>query len=326
MKNSDIFINKIREEAKKLGLFKIGFSKPEEIKKEGELFKKWIDDGFCSEMDWMKNNIEKRINPKILYPKVKTIISTAVNYFSDNRKKNMPETGKISRYAWGEDYHIIVREKLINLLDFIKKEYRNADGRIFVDSAPVMEKIWAVKSGIGWLGKNSLLITKEAGSWLFLGEIFLNIKLNSSKPFIQNHCGKCERCIKACPTEAIVKPGIINAERCISYQTIENKSEIPLNLRPHIGNWIYGCDICQEVCPWNKFSKVTTEKRFFPKKIDLDLKKIRKISEEEFQKKFWNSSIKRIKITKFKKNIKTAYDLLILKDDTAKNGFPPSRE
>ena len=311
MKNSVLLIDKIKEEANKLGFFKIGFSEAETLD-SGKFLKDWIEAGFCGEMKWIEKSFDKRINPKILYPEVKTIISTAVSYFFDNRQKYAQETGKISRHAWGEDYHIVVKEKLKKLLNYIKKEEKNADGRIFVDSSPVMEKIWAVKGGIGWIGKNSLLITREAGSWIFLGEIFLNIELDINNLYVQDFCGKCKRCIDACPTGAIVKPRVVNAEKCISYLTIEYKGEIPESLRPQMSNWICGCDICQEVCPWNKFSTVTNEKRFFPKQMNLNinLDEFYKISEKEFNKRFQTSTIRQIKTTGFKRNIRIALDNL----------------
>ena len=310
LKDFDLFTNKIKEEAEKLGFIKIGFSNPE-ILETNKFLREWIDAGFCGEMKWIEKSLQKRNNPKFLYPEVKTIISAAISYFCNFEHKNIPGFGKISRYAQGEDYHNVVKEKLKKLLNFIKKEKKNADGRIYVDSAPVMEKIWAAKSGLGWVGKNSLLITREAGSWIFLGEIFLNFELKTTETVIRDFCGSSEKCIKVCPTGAIVKSRVVNSEKCISYQTIENKGEIPESLRNKIGCWIYGCDICQEVCPWNKFSKETTEKRFLPEKINLNLDYLSNISEARFKKQFQKSPINRIKFSGFKRNVKIAVDNLL---------------
>jgi len=307
MKNSVLLIDKIKKEAKKLRFFKIGFTRPESLD-NGKFLKDWIDDGFGGEMKWIEKSFDKRINPKMLYPEVKTIISTAISYFFEIGQRYAPETGKISRHALGDDYHIVVKEKLKKLLNYIKKEEKKADGKIFVDSSPVTEKIWAVKGSIGWIGKNSLLITREAGSWIFLGEIFLNIELNTDKPYLQDFCGKCKKCIDSCQTGAIVKPRVVNAEECISCLTIEHKGEIPEHLKPKIGSWIYGCDICQEVCPWNKFSTPTTEKRFFPKQMNLNinLNEFYNISDKEFNKRFQFSPIRRLKLTVFKRNVRIA--------------------
>ena len=307
MNNSALLTDKIKIEAEKLGFFKIGFTRPESLD-GGKFLKDWINDGFGAEMKWIEKSFDKRINPKMLYPEVKTIISTAISYFFEIGQRYAPETGKISRHALGDDYHIVVKEKLKKLFNYIKKEEKSADGKIFVDSSPVTEKIWAVKGGIGWMGKNSLLITREAGSWIFLGEIFLNIELNIDKPNLQDFCGKCKKCIDVCPTGAIVKPRIVNAEKCISYLTIEHKGEIPESLKPKIGSWIYGCDICQEVCPWNKFSTATTEKRFFPKQMNLNinLNEFYNISEKEFNQRFQFSPIRRLKLTGFKRNVRIA--------------------
>ena len=307
-----LFANKIREESEKLGFIKIGFSSPE-ILKSDRFLREWIDAGFCGEMKWFEKSLQKRANPKLLYAEVKTIISAAISYFCNSTYENSSESGKISRYAQGEDYHDVVKEKLKKLLYFIKKEIKGADGRIYVDSAPVVEKIWASKSGLGWIGKNSLLITREAGSWIFLGEIFLNFELKITEPSTRDFCGSCEKCINECPTGAIVKPRVINSEKCISYQTIENKGKIPESLRPKMGSWIYGCDVCQEVCPWNKFSKETTEKRFLPMEINPDLNYLYNISEEEFKKQFQKSSIKRVKLAGFRRNAGIAVDNLLFK-------------
>lgn len=309
MKNTLSITNKIKEKAKNLGFFKIGFACPESID-EVKILKDWIDAKYYDNMIWIEKSFNKRINPKILYPDVKTIISCGINYFHKYSQSNTFETGRISRYALGEDYHIVVLEKLKDLLNYIKKEIKSVDGKIYVDNSPVLEKIWAEKAGIGWIGKNSLVLTREVGSWIFLGEIFLNIPLDYNEPCTHNYCGNCNKCIDACPTGAIVKPYTINTKRCISYLTIEHKGEIPENLKQKIGMWIYGCDVCQEVCPWNKFSKETNETRFLPDEnvLKIKLNKFDNMKEKEFINNFKKSPIKRIKLAGLRRNVKIALE------------------
>ena len=309
MINTFSIINNIKEKAKNLGFFKIGFAGPEPID-EVKILKDWIGAKYYGDMIWIEKSFNERINPKILYPDVKTIISCGINYFHKYSQSNKFEIGKISRYALGEDYHIVLKKKLKDLFNYIKKEIKSVDGKIYIDSSPVLEKIWAEKAGIGWIGKNSLLTTREVGSWIFLGEIFLNIPLDYNEPHTHNYCGNCNRCINACPTGAIVKPYTINAKKCISYLTIEHKGEIPENLKRKIGMWIYGCDVCQEVCPWNRFSKETNETRFLPdQNIPItNLNEFDNMNEKEFNKKFKNSPIKRIKLSGLRRNVKIALE------------------
>ena len=309
MKNEKEIISKIRREAQKIGFFKVGFVKPESLN-GGEFLKDWIGAGYCGDMGWIGRSFDKRINPANVNPDIKTVISAAISYYSDCGQGNLPATGRISRYALGDDYHDIVKEKLIRMLGFIKTQIHGADGKVFVDSAPVMEKIWAAKANLGWIGKNSLLITRESGSWIFIGDIFLNRKLTENTSPVDDLCGECRKCMEACPTGAIVKPGVIDARRCISYLTIEHKSEISDELKNKMGNWIYGCDVCQEVCPWNKSPAETSEKRFLPRKENMNrnLKELLDMDEEEFNTRFKKSAIKRIGLSRLRRNINIALE------------------
>ena len=282
--------------AAELGFSEIGIARAGPLLKEKNHLMEWLERGYNASMKWMERETEKRTDPGRILPNVKTVISTAVNYFYPSEEFDSPDLGKISRYARGYDYHYVITEKLEQLYKFIMEEMPDVNGKVYVDTGPVMEKIWAVRAGIGWMGKHSNLITRNYGSWIFLGEILLDCELDYDTP-LYSMCGTCTACIDACPTHAIVEPYVVDSNKCISYLTIEHRGEIRKELYSNFRNWIYGCDICQEVCPWNKFQTRTKEESFYPhrKNINPVLSEIAEMSKEEFDRRFQKSSIKRAK-------------------------------
>ena len=292
------------EKAKKLGFELIGFAPAEELTGEINKLEKWLKNNFQAGMNYMKKNIEKRKNIKNLLPSAKSVISLGLNYYTPGKYSNDKSKGKVSRYAWGKDYHLIIWEKLDNLVKELKKIDNLFDAKTYVDTGPVMDKAWAVKSGIGWLGKHTNVINKEYGSWFFIANLITNFEFKYSLP-IEDFCGSCRACIDACPTDAIVDEYIVDSNKCISYMTIENKGEIPRQFKGKFDNWIFGCDICQDVCPWNsKFSKETNIDEFFPanENKEIDLGKIMSFSKEEFNRRFKESPVKRAKLWGLKRN------------------------
>ncbi len=288
---------KIKKKALGLGFTKIGIAKADQLHEESGHLTEWLSKGYHATMGWMENNSEKRSNPKHILPEAKSVISVALNYYSDNPHNENESAGKISRYAWGDDYHDILTEKLNLLLDYIIAEEPSAVGKVYVDTGPVMEKVWAECAGIGWIGKHTNVITQDYGSWVFLGEIILNLELQYDTP-ATDHCGECTLCIEACPTQAITEPYVLDSNLCISYLTIEHRGEIAEELGEKFENWIYGCDICQDVCPWNhKFSQRTTVKEFHPREYNAapDLKSVIQMSQQDFSERFRKSPIKRTK-------------------------------
>ena len=294
----------IKKEAKKLGFSGCGISKARFLSEEAKNFEKWLSNGYQGSMSYLEKNIDKRLNPTILVPGSKSVISLAFNYFPP--KKLIDNNNFIiSKYAYGRDYHKVLKKKLKKLFFLMREKIGNIEGRVFVDSAPIHERAWAKLSGLGWIGKNSLLINKNQGSFFFLAEIICDLELEYDEPVL-NRCGNCSRCIDACPTGAITKAQVVNAKKCISYLTIENKDNIPEELNDSMNNSIFGCDICQDVCPWNKNSKPHEEIEFLPKK---NLRKLRKkdwveLTEETFDRIFEGSAIKRTKYKGLKRNIR----------------------
>ena len=279
-----------------------GISKAEFLYDEAPRLEKWLKKNMHGEMKYMENYFDKRLDPTRLVEDAKSVISLSYNYYPKNFQNN--DLTKVSKYAYGKDYHHVIRDKLKLLLEFIKEEIGDVYGRVFVDSAPILEKAWAEKSGIGWIGKNSNLITKQVGSFYFLAELIIDIELEyDSKEF--DHCGDCTACIDACPTEAIVEPYVVDGSKCISYFTIELKDNIPNDYKGKFDNWVFGCDICQDVCPWNKFSKAHSEPLFDPKSEFVDMSKDEwyEITEETFNKVFDNSALKRAGYNGLKRNL-----------------------
>lgn len=294
----------IKEEAIRLGFLNCGISKADFLEEEAPRLENWLKNNHHGEMKYMENYFDKRLDPRLLVDDAKSVISLSLNYFT-NEKQVDSEAPKISKYAYGEDYHHVIKDKLKALLIFIEEHIGAVHGRAFVDSAPVLDKAWAKKSGLGWVGKNANLISKTDGSFFFLAELIIDLELDYDHPFQTDHCGTCTRCIDACPTEAIIAPQIVNGSKCISYLTIELKDEIPLEFKGKMDNWMFGCDVCQDVCPWNRFSKTHTEPHFESNNGLLALTKaeLTEITDEVFKKVFKGSAVKRTKLSGLSRNI-----------------------
>lgn len=294
----------ITQKARDLGFFHIGFSNAEFLEEEAPRLEQWLSKSYHGEMSYMTNHFDKRLDPRLLVDDAKTVISLLFNYYTDQKQKDL-EAPKISQYAYGEDYHHIIKDKLKELIAFIQDEIGEVNGRGFVDSAPVMDKVWAKKAGLGWIGKNANLITREQGSFFFIADLIIDLEIEADGP-ITDYCGTCTRCIDACPTDAIVQPYVVDGSKCISYLTIELKNELlPKEFAGKMDNWMFGCDICQDVCPWNRFSVLHNEERFQPTPQLLDLSKNdwHNLQEEGFQVLFQRSAVKRTKFQGLKRNI-----------------------
>lgn len=304
MVNRSKYSEFIKMEAAKLGFQFCGISKAAFLEEEAPKLESWLRNGFHGEMSYMENHFDKRLDPRILVEGARSVISLSLNYYTDKKQED-PAAPKLSKYAFGTDYHFVIKDKLKLLMETIRQEIGEVNGRAFVDSAPVLDKAWAKKSGLGWVGKHSNLINKTAGSFFFLAELILDLDLEYDINPSKDYCGTCTRCIDACPTEAIVAPYIVDGSRCISYLTIELKNELPAEFRGKMDNWMFGCDVCQDVCPWNKFSVLNTEQNFSPNEVILGLKKSdwQEITEETFNKVFKNSAVKRTKFKGLKRNI-----------------------
>ena len=293
----------IKQKALELGFDSIGIAKADFLEEEAPSFEDWLKKGYHGNMKYMENHFDKRLDPRLLVPGAKTVISLSYNYYSD--KQQVENTYKLAKYAYGKDYHFVLKDKMRELSRFIIEQSGEINIRVFTDSAPVMERAWARRAGIGWEGKHSLIIQKNKGSFYFLAEIIMDLELKYDLPFATDHCGRCTKCIDACPTEAILPDKVINATRCISYLTIELKDELPLQLKGKFKDWMFGCDICQDVCPWNKFSFPHQEPQFkpHPDLLDMTKKDWEDITEEVFRDLFKKSAVKRTKYSGLKRNI-----------------------
>lgn len=292
----------IKNEAKRLGFLSCGISKAEFLEEEAPRLEAWLQNGMHGQMGYMENYFDKRLDPSLLVPGAKSVISVLLNYYPDN--KQTEDTYKISKYAYGVDYHFVIKDKLKSLMDFIQENIGEVNGRAFVDSAPVLDKAWAVRSGLGWMGKHSNVLTQQTGSFYFIGELIVDLPLEYDTP-VTDHCGTCTACIDACPTEAIVEPYLVDGSKCISYFTIELKEAIPNAVKGEFEDWIFGCDICQDVCPWNRFSKPHREPLFnpHPDLLEMDRNDWEEITAEVFAKVFKNSAVKRTGFAGLKRNI-----------------------
>ena len=293
--------NLIKSAAKDLGFLSCGISKAEFLEEEAPRLEQWLQDGKHGKMAYMEKHFDKRLDPRLLVPGAKSVVSLLLNYYNDDiQKEGVP---KISKYAYGTDYHIVFKQKLNKLLQTIHDEVGEINGRVFVDSAPVMDKAWATRSGLGWMGKNTNLITQKVGSFFFIAELIIDLELEYDTP-VTDHCGNCTACIDSCPTEALT-PYNIDASKCISYLTIELKDQIPDEFQNKMDNWAFGCDVCQDVCPWNRFSKSHSEPLFDPQPqiLDFTKKDWEELTEATFETIFKNSALKRTRFDGFKRNL-----------------------
>jgi epoxyqueuosine reductase len=295
---------RIKNKTKDLGFFFCGISKAEFLEDEAIHLESWLKRNYHGKMGYMENHFDKRLDPRLLVDDAKSVVTVLLNYFPENTQLDS-EAPKLSKYAYGEDYHFVIKDKLNELVTYIQKEIGEVAGRVFVDSAPVMDKAWAKRSGAGWMGKNTNIIHPKQGSFFFIAELILDLELEPDGP-IKDYCGTCTKCIDECPTDAIVEPYVVDGSKCISYLTIELKDAIlPNEFKGKMDNWMFGCDICQDVCPWNRFSKPHTESRFKPHDNLLHLTKNdwKDLSKEVFGDLFKNSAVKRTKFEGLKRNI-----------------------
>ncbi len=293
----------IKTEAKRLGFLSCGISKAEFLEDEAPRLEKWLKQNMHGEMQYMENHFDKRLDPTKLVEDSKSVISLLLNYFPEEEQN--PDSFKISKYAYGMDYHFVIKDKLKSLLHFIQEEIGEVHGRAFVDSAPVLDKAWAAKSGLGWIGKHSNLLTQQVGSFYFVAELIVDLELEYDAP-VTDHCGTCTACMDACPTKAIIEPYVVDGSKCISYLTIELKNEIPSEFQDKMDDWMFGCDVCQDVCPWNRFSKSHNEPLFNPNPelLSFTKKDWEEITGEIFNKVFKKSAVKRTKLSGLERNIR----------------------
>jgi epoxyqueuosine reductase len=294
----------VSEKAKSIGFDLVGFAKADELVEEVKHLDEWLKLGYQGDMKYMERNIGKRKDVSLILEDAKSVISLAANYYTDHQYTEDENSGKVSRYAWGKDYHLIIWDMLEELEIELKKIDPEFTSRSYVDTGPVMDKAWAVKAGIGWLGKHTNVINKEIGSWIFIANIFTNYELDYTEP-IPDYCGSCTACLDACPTDAIVSEYIVDSNKCISYLTIENKGEIASHFKGKFESWVFGCDICQDVCPWNiKFLQPTAIDDFNPKNGNKEIKlsEISKLNEIDFKERFTESTILRTKLKGLKRN------------------------
>lgn len=295
----------IKDEAMRLGFNGCGIARAVPLHDDAIRLEQWLAKGYQGSMTYMERNFDLRIDPAKLVLGAKSVITLTMNYFPAEAQQ--PQAPKIARYAWGTDYHYVIRDKLNQLLAFIKSAIGDVDGRGFVDSAPVLERSWAVRSGQGWIGKNGNVLTRHSGSYFFIATLITDLDLEADAPFTTDHCGTCTRCLDACPTGAIVSPTVVDASRCISYLTIELKDAlIPSEFHDKMQGWMFGCDICQEVCPWNRFSKPNHEPHFtpIPEILNLSKQQWEELSEDMFNTIFKNSPLKRSKWKGIQRNLK----------------------
>lgn len=293
----------IKTEAKRLGFLSCGISKAQFLEEEAPRLEKWLKNNAHGEMRYMENHFDKRLDPTKLVEGSKSVVSLLLNYFPSEIQN--PDSYQLSKYAYGTDYHFVIKDKLKQLLAFIKDEIGDVHGRAFVDSAPVLDKAWAAKSGLGWIGKHSNLLTQQIGSFYFIAELIIDLELDYDHA-TTDHCGTCTACIDACPTEAITEPYVVDGSKCISYFTIELKENIPSEFKGQFDDWMFGCDVCQDVCPWNRFSKPHNEPLFnpHPEVLSMTKKDWEEITKDTFNKVFKNSAVKRTKFEGLTRNIR----------------------
>ncbi|MBK7889067.1 MAG: tRNA epoxyqueuosine(34) reductase QueG [Bacteroidetes bacterium] len=292
----------IKSEALRLGFSHVGFSKAGFLEQEAPRLERWLSQNMHGKMSYMERWFDKRLDPRLLVDGAKTVISLLLNYFPEEKQRDA--SPQISKYAYGRDYHFIIKEKLQELMVFIRTEIGEVNGRAFVDSAPVLDRAWARKSGLGWIGKNANLIHPKSGSFFFIAELIVDLELEEDAP-MKDYCGTCTRCIDACPTNAIVQPHVVDGSKCISYFTIELREAIPNRYKGEFQNWAFGCDVCQDVCPWNRFSVPTSENDFLPNEELMSMKERdwEEMTEEVFKEQFKESPLLRTGLKNMKRNI-----------------------
>ena len=295
---------KIKSAAHALGFLSCGIAKADFLEEEAPRLEQWLRQSHHGSMGYMERHFDKRLDPRRLVPGAKSVVSLLLNYHTDKTQVD-PKAPKISTYAYGTDYHFVLKEKLKKLMQLIHTEIGEVNGRVFVDSAPVMDKAWAAKSGLGWIGKNTNLISKKMGSFFFIAELIIDLELDYDSP-TTDHCGSCTACIDACPTEALHQPYQIDGSKCISYLTIELKDNIPTEFKGKMDNWVFGCDVCQTVCPWNRFASPHNEPAFEPHEdlLGLTNREWQEMTSEVFTTLFKNSAVKRTQFEGLKRNIK----------------------
>ena len=305
----------IRRQALALGFAKVGIARAEELSEEGGRLRQWLGRGYHGEMKWMERDPGQRADPRKLFPEARSVVAVAMNYYTPHeheagtargaRDQEVFLTGKVSRYAWGDDYHDVVGDKLRELLAQIKEQSPEAEGKVCVDIQPTMDKAWAERAGLGWIGKHTNLITREYGSWVFIGELVLNLELEYDELAVADQCGSCTLCIDACPTGAIAEPYVVDSNLCISHATIESRaSEIRPEVAANLEGWLYGCDICQDVCPWNQITEATSESRFEPREgnVNASLSDVLELTPEAYAARFRRSAMKRAKLAGLQRN------------------------
>jgi len=302
---------RIKQQALNEGFEKVGIVPATTLDNEGKQLREWLDRGYQGNMSWMARDPEVRTDPRRLFSSARSVVVVAKNYYTPAKHTDDQRTGKVSRYAWGDDYHEVVSARLRSLLTWIKAEVPQADGKVCVDIQPMMDKAWATRAGLGWIGKHTNLITTEYGSWVFIGELLLNLELEYDSELIADHCGSCTLCIDSCPTSAITEPYVVDSNKCISYATIElHDQDLPPAVAENLEGWLYGCDICQDVCPWNRFEQITDEPRFLPREgnVNASLNNMLELTAETYAERFRGSAMKRAKLSGLQRNARALLD------------------
>lgn len=296
---------RIKHQALSEGFEKVGIVRAAALDDEGKQLREWLDRGYQGNMAWMERDPEVRVDPRQLFSAARSVVVVAKNYYTPAKHTDDQAMGKVSRYAWGDDYHEVISAKLRSLLAWIKAEVPQAEGKVCVDIQPMMDKAWAARAGLGWIGKHTNLITTEYGSWVFIGELLLNLDLEYDHELVADHCGSCTLCIDSCPTSAITEPYVVDSNKCISYATIELRHHnLPQTVAENLEGWLYGCDICQDVCPWNRFEQTTDEHRFLPREgnVNAPLSEVLELTPKTYAERFRGSAMKRAKLSGLKRN------------------------
>jgi epoxyqueuosine reductase len=296
---------RIKQQAVNEGFEKVGIVQASRLDYEAQRLNEWLDRGYQGNMAWMARDPEMRVDPRKLFPAARSVVVVAKNYYTPGKHTHDHETGKVSRYAWGDDYHDVVSARLRSLLDWIKEIIPETEGKVCVDIQPMMDKAWAARAGLGWIGKHTNLITTDYGSWVFIGELLLNLDLEYDSDLIDDHCGSCTLCIDSCPTSAITEPYVVDSNKCISYATIELRdNQLPQAIEEKLEGWLYGCDICQDVCPWNRFEQMTDEPRFLPREgnVNASLSEVLELTPQAYAERFRHSAMKRTKLPGLQRN------------------------